>query len=441
VNIFGLGICYASPPLLTTKNNQGPQQVFTRMMYLFLCIVLLFHKVLGNIEVRDGFWFQDINTCEQAIPAEKADYIKLHNETNIITMEDNDVGRSGNRFISISQYLAMGFCCNSLVELPETDEIFPSLDGGIFKSNERFFDFSNVDVPYGFEHLSKNSDVCPQNRIVSKHALDLRDIHDDLRQCISMVYVRGCEAAYFGDLVSTDTCQEVEEAEEIVPTSTSCRTPGFLSPPKTDINGTESLVVHIRSGDIFYQRVANLQGGLKGFGQPPLQYYIDAITSKVWASVTIITYNKHKDYLTNPVFSQLEFLNCKGLLGPNVVLYKNRDWLLDMKRLLCADAIVMSKSSTHCMTLAFTKARKFFIPTTCGSDEHKYKRGYMGGKRFPGNTDIIYAEYPDSSIYGIEWGGDSEYSVYKQWRNNMEQNREMLGFTDMTIQKCDRNVV
>jgi hypothetical protein len=388
-------------------------------------------SIYGNDEsdfkLRNGILFQDRNSCEQVISSEYASNVRVHgkNSTNIITMESNDIGRTGNHFIDVSQYLGMGFCCKSgLVELPATDEIFPSLDGGIFKSDKRFFDFSDVKVPQEFENLSKRVDVCPRERIVKGDSgLNLPYVHNDLRECINRVYVRGCEAAYFGDVVRTDTCQ----AEKQLPGELSDKS--CHKPLESYVKGTESLVVHIRSGDIFFSN-ENLQG----FGQPPLQYYLDAITSQAWSSVTILTFAK-KDYLINPAFIELENMNCRGELGNNVRMYKNRDWLMDMRSMICADAILMSKSSTHCMTLAFTKAKKFFVPTTCGSNK-KYKRGFLSGKRYPGNTNVINAEFPDSSVYGIEWG-DSEYSVYKKWENTAEQYEEIVNFTDMNLKKCE----
>lgn len=396
-------------------------------MYFFLCIVLLFHTVLGvydpRIEFRDGLVFQDMSSCKQLISEERAYQIYEKNETNMIILEGTSlIGRSGNHFLDISQHLSMGFCCKGIVELPEEDKILPSLNGS-FRSDKRFFDFSDADVPEEFEYLSKNQEICPKN-IVFKDSiggilLSLPQVDKDLRLCTSRVYLRGCETAYLGDIANTNTCK-IENSIPDTNYDKKCR-----EPRKSNIVGTESLVVHIRSGDIFRPGSNHFE-----FGQPPLQYYIDSINSQVWSSVTIITYARI-DSLVNPIFSALEDLNCQGYLGENVKTYKNRDWNLDFRDMVCADALVMSKSSAHHMTLALTKARKLFVPSTCG--------GKLGRKRdyFPLNTNLMYSELKDVSIYGIEWG-DSEYSVYKKWEPSFKQYQEMLQFKDMTIKKCDK---
>ena len=408
------------------------------MRYSVFILMILFYPILGvniqlrhdsGIDVRNEIVFQDRNDCRQALSEDEAANVRLHatNTTNIITVAGNEIGRSGNRFIDVSTHLAMAFCCKSgLLELPATDSIFPSMDGSGFKAKKRFFDFSDAELPREFDGLWKRPDVCLPERIVEGDTgLKLPGVHDDLRICINRVYLRGCEAEYFGDVVRTDTCH----AETVLPDENEgklCR-----RPIKSDIKGTESLVVHVRSGDIFSGR----SGGLKNFGQPPLQYYLDAIKSQVWKSVTIITFAK-KDFQISPVFLELEDMNCRGDLGENVRLYRNRDWTVDLRSMLCADALVMSKSSTHCMTLAFTRARKLFVPTTCGS-EKKYMRGFSTGKRYPGNTNVMNAEFPDADVYGIKWGEESEYSVYKKWGNTPEQYQEIVSFTDLTLEKCE----
>lgn len=382
----------------------------------------------SDIDVRNGFVFQERGHCTQAISEDDANLVRENAITtsNIIKLESNEIGRSGNRFITVSQHLAMAFCCKSaLLELPETDEVFPTLNGGTFTADKRFFNFSNAELPSEYEDLWTKPNVCPSDRIVTgDKGLKLIGVHDDLRECINKVYLRGCEAAYFGKVVSTDVC-EVEKATPDINDGKLCR-----KPLKADVEGTESLVVHIRSGDIFGGR----SGGLKNFGQPPLKYYIDAIRSQVWSSVTIITYAK-RDFQINPAFLELQEMNCRGDLGENVRLYRNRDWITDMRSMLCADALVMSKSSTHCMTLAFTRARKLWVPTTCGS-EKKYMRGFSTGKRYPGNTDVMNAECPDATIYGIEWGEGDKYSVYDKWANTEEQYLEILNYSNMSLKKC-----
>jgi len=55
--------------------------------------------------------------------------------------------------------------------------------------------------------------------------------------------------------------------------------------------------------------------------KPPLQYFLEAIASKPWSDVTVVTFAKKDEWL-NPAFSALNVLNRSGVLGPNVSLFK-----------------------------------------------------------------------------------------------------------------------
>ena len=57
--------------------------------------------------------------------------------------------------------------------------------------------------------------------------------------------------------------------------------------------------------------------------KPPLEFFLDAISSKVWSNVTILTYSKVPSAL-NPTYKALGLLNSAGMLGPNVDLHHVR---------------------------------------------------------------------------------------------------------------------
>ncbi|CAN0342498.1 unnamed protein product, partial [Hapterophycus canaliculatus] len=87
-----------------------------------------------------------------------------------------------------------------------------------------------------------------------------------------------------------------------------------------------SLVIHIRSGDIFAVKKSPRPDGITSFqtyGQPPLQFYLHAISSQPWSDVTILTFSPTKEQL-NPTFAALEMMQQTGLLGPHVVTHKAR---------------------------------------------------------------------------------------------------------------------
>ena len=139
------------------------------MAYSFVFGFMLFYPTLGiemtvdtirkdqSMDFRNGFLFQERGVCKQAMSEEEGQLVKSSNATNMIIMEGNTMGRTGNRFIDVSQYFGMAYCCKSgLLELPLEDEVFPSMDG-IFKANKRFFDFSDAELPLEFDGLSEKT--------------------------------------------------------------------------------------------------------------------------------------------------------------------------------------------------------------------------------------------------------------------------------------------
>lgn len=75
---------------------------------------------------------------------------------------------------------------------------------------------------------------------------------------MNRVYLRGCEAAYLGRIVDTSNVCPVRETP-LLPASPASRGVNAASG-----EGTGSLVLHIRSGDIFYQGVDRRRYGQVG---------------------------------------------------------------------------------------------------------------------------------------------------------------------------------
>ena len=90
--------------------------------------------------------------------------------------------------------------------------------------------------------------------------------------------------------------------------------------PKVDIPNN-SLVIHIRSGDVF-----NISHS--SYSQPPCKFYIEAIKMKNWSNVYLIAEN---DY--NP---------CVNIVKPYTTSYKKQSWEIDLAHLLYAENLVVS---------------------------------------------------------------------------------------------------
>ncbi|CAM9488026.1 unnamed protein product [Ectocarpus fasciculatus] len=318
--------------------------------------------------------------------------------------------------MTVSSYLAMGFCCRSrLLTLPATDDKLPDeLDS--FTSERRWFDFSNASLPWPeFQEMGDDQEVCrPETRDGGRQAFGYEDVHPQLLDCMNRVYLRGCEKAYLGKLVDVDSfCPKQEPGKR---------------------KGAGSLVAHIRSGDIF-----NPDGEghrRQGFGQPPLQYYLRVMAAKEWDNVTFLT-AAWEDRALNPTFLMLEMMADAGVLGDNVHVFNNRTLLTDMREMLCADALATSRSSMSFLTFAHSRATTFFVPTPCGNGGFRRMKDAPVKATFD-NTTLLLLEKRESQVFGIDWRQTgSDYSVYRAWRDSPHQLLEMATYKGIKgLQQC-----
>ncbi|CAM9769158.1 unnamed protein product [Scytosiphon promiscuus] len=366
----------------------------------------------GNIFQVDGCPYALSKT--QAEEALRRDY--SNSTGNSITLLSHAGGRSGNHFMTLSSYLAMGYCCRSrLVTLPESDSILPA-ENGTFTAERRWFDFSGVTLPWPeYQEMGNDPEVCrPKAEDGGRQAFGYENVPEQLLECMNRVYLRGCEKAYLGNLVDLDAfCPE--------------RKSGV---PKR----AGSLVVHIRSGDIFDP---DGEGGRrKNFGQPPLEYYLHVLAAKEWDDVTILT-AAWKEKALNPTFLLLEMMAGAGTLGENVRVFNNRTLLTDTREMLCADALAGSRSSISFLTFAHSRATTFFLPSSCGKGSFRRMK-FAHVKATLDNTTLLLLEKPQAEVYGIDWrGGAPTYSVYNAWHDNPHQLLEMATYRGIAgLRKC-----
>lgn len=323
---------------------------------------------------------------------------------NSFNVDFTQSGRSGNRFMMLSNFLSMGYCCrSSRVSFPSNDLHLPSRNG-YFVTDKYVFDFTDANVPEKFRYLGDDQDICVENY---RSLFRMDNVNDELLSCMEGVYLRGCEKLYMGEISETDDC------------------------PVSQGNG--NLVIHIRSGDIFEDNFKN-----KNFGQPPLQFYILAIMKKKWDSVTILTIGS-----SNPVYLALESIGKTGVLGRNIRFLNNRSLYEDVKDMICADGLVLARSSLGILTSSLTKARSFFIPFECGPGTFRRACGSSCGSKkhhgisfpTPDNTTALIEEYPTADVYGINWG--ESYDIYTTFTHSCDQNMKMLVYDGInSLDKC-----
>ena len=357
----------------------------------------------------------------------------VHEENTKINQLRSDVGvfaRSGNEFISISNFLAMGYCCKSMLYLPEELHYIPTSMNG-FKTEYNKFDFSTAELPEEFDWLYSDKRICePDSFFRGRSAYIMQNenpLHPSLVECIGSFYLRGCEKSYLGSVIDTNDC------------------------PLNDNKGDGSLVIHIRSGDVFLKE-------LKAHGQPPLQYYLKGIWKKNWDRVSIITHHdyvnkeevhikidSHKDL--NPVYSELYKMVNNGTFGDlNINMYPNRTVYEDLKDLTCANGIISSRSSFSSLAMSHSKAQNVFIPCMCGSRHSSQKTtnlplNYRRGDLY--DSEFILSEYPERNVYGIHWErGHKGYSPFEEWKNTKRQYSEMIDFSGIDyLEECKNSYI
>lgn len=94
--------------------------------------------------------------------------------------------------------------------------------------------------------------------------------------------------------------------------------------PKVHV-AEDALVIHMRSGDVFYRRVHRL------YGQPPCSYYKDVIDMKKWSEIFLISQDRR-----NP---------CVNVIERYTGSFKRQTMKLDMAYLLNAKNLVVSHST------------------------------------------------------------------------------------------------
>lgn len=80
---------------------------------------------------------------------------------------------------------------------------------------------------------------------------------------------------------------------------------------------------------------------------------------------------------------------------------KNRDWLVDLRAMFCANGLAASRSSLHLLTFAHTRATHLFVPGECGPGTYQRRTRVEGddtAKIVQDNTTLLVMEKPDAKV-------------------------------------------
>ncbi|CAM9918765.1 unnamed protein product [Ectocarpus sp. 6 AP-2014] len=386
---------------------------------------------------RGGLVFQS-DACPQAISKEEAAALEADESLpgGILSVGSLDaIGRSGNHYEVVTRVFSMSFCCQyKVVTMPEQDTVLPTENGDTLELRHNTYSFSSADAALRTEHLgyadiSTDPDICPPIKHLSGQKtkeFTREGVHERLLQCMLRVEMIGCVAHFLHDVVGADDAfcswkYEGEEERGSLMQATSAEEGQDKRNAGSSPRGKgQSLVVHMRSGDIFLPELSDIPW----YGQPPLQFYLKVIGSRPWSNISVLT-NARIQREFNPAFGVLQELDKQGLLGAPANFYPDRNLRMDLRDMLCAENVVLAKSSITHLLVRHSRAKRFFLPTSCA----------RGGPFF---VDRICLYRPDVEVYGIEWKTSlNEYSVYDEWINTDAQRLEMITSDEVkSIQRC-----
>ncbi|CAM9641409.1 unnamed protein product [Scytosiphon promiscuus] len=338
----------------------------------------------------------------------------------------------GNRVLALSNVFNLGICCKSkMVSLPPKSDVMAP---GIFNEGTpgpRWFDFSSAPDVQGFD-----ANACPANMTwYGADAFYLRGVDDEqhpdytpgLHECItSLPRQIGCEAAHYFP-VGVDVCESDEtdrngESGKIGGEPRikleSHQEEGYAQEWKEEraaraVEGG-TLALHVRSGDIFVQPVHH------SYGQPPLQYYLRALEEWKWDRVDLLTNGVvDSEHRINPVVPALESKVAAGELVGNIHFHKNRTMAEDLVSMLCADGLVMARSSLAKAWAYHTAASRMYFPFSCS--------GYL--------QDLV-DQRPEIKVYGMVMPSQDDYSPYHDWNLTEHQLDQIITFNVTGFEEC-----
>jgi len=221
--------------------------------------------------------------------------------------------RMGNNYMQIKHALRYAICCNAKLEIREKNAFMPAL--------QRYLDFSRS-IPYDM----KGSYSPPKNCAIGWSDTFFQPFKSfPMPECVYDEY-SAIQSVVFGNDFSYDCLvQNVRCAADL----------------------EKSLVVHIRSGDIF-SRKNPPRTAMNMYRQPPLAFYKEIFQLKKWDRILLVTSVEPKDSY-NPVWSFLvDKDNIRRIVNTSatVVTYQTSSSTKeDLKTLWCARYFVASSST------------------------------------------------------------------------------------------------
>ena len=326
-----------------------------RIFCLFL-FALLFHSLLTLLTAPSSSQEAEASELINAFDPKEfkcgpCQYMKQHRfpDSQTITVTTmHGIGRTGNYFKAIRLAMVRAHECKTALKLPATDD-----KGEVLEPTEstRYFDFTNRPGPVhpscvnstvgaGLKGDSGLFYYLAPLSSTTKEELEFHQTYDNEEPVI-----RDCLRWYMG------ACTEE-----------------FCKVPSQAYHN--SLVVHIRQGDIF---MANFTKNPKAprQGQQPLSFYLSAMNHRKWDKVVFVAQWTETEF--NPVFLAFQVLQAFNSTKIPIEFYQSNHFKEDLRVLFCAKNLVPSWSSLrYLLTNGFS--RRYYIKEWCRFVPHYQER-------------------------------------------------------------------
>ena len=299
-----------------------------------------------------------------------------------IVMEDfSGYSRTGNYINAMRFAIDLASACKKTIRLPEKDD-----ENHAFKVDGRFrvLDFSDRDGPENAVcdqvsfPIKGNGGTFWSLLLNTKFSDDVNPEYvEPMEKLKSSVHI--CVMKYLG-ICSEEYCRFPDVKEQI---------------------GDDSLVLHLREGDIFPAGYESTKIHSPNYGQPPLSYYLQAINFRQWKDILVVTQPGN----VGPIHAALKILN-----GTRMGEFRLQmsSWYDDLRTCLCAPNLVTSFSTLTNTVFPYGFAKRIF--------SYECQKDVLGRKEF---YEISVENYPPFELHSNsaeEWVQTLLHQVSKAQR-------------------------
>lgn len=221
---------------------------------------------------------------------------------------NNHFGRTGNNFLQIKNALTFAMCCGAVLEVVQ-HALFPKM-----QTQFNFSGIKSTSLVQGSETVLG----CEGHFIGGKHFFYTANIPIKLNTC-TIDFVPVLKWALMNNTLPH-----------------GCRSNDGPKCPEA-FDNDETLVVHIRSGDIFGDNPHH------SYRQPPVAFYLKIFEQRQWTKIILIT-SLEEESLLNPVWKYFRNATTRSkhhfLANISFVFQSSENFGLDLGQLLCARNLV-----------------------------------------------------------------------------------------------------